>query len=119
MNKSAAQSTAKMATRRVRLEAIPDGPCGAGSCCKCERYFSSDVFRLNGEIVCGECRFEVIHGYLPSHERGGGSPHGDPRSESNYNGSGGGFGQMHFNADDWRHVQLIEQWIAESQLSLS
>jgi hypothetical protein len=55
-------------------ESLPDGPVTSGTCRLCNERFTSDVYRLDGWIYCGDCRYRVRHGMDPPR-----MPHGEDR----------------------------------------
>lgn len=46
-----------------------DGPVPGGRCTKCGKRFLDDIYRFQGIILCGDCRYFVRHGRWPSYDR--------------------------------------------------
>jgi len=63
-------------------------------CCKCYTHRTSDIYDCNGWILCGDCRYELRHGY-PPHLRKEGTPSNRPATEDELTQYGGGSGATH------------------------
>lgn len=83
-----------------------EGPIPKGECQKCHRYCTCDIYRYQGRILCGDCRYEACQAKIQAAA------------------ITGGFGSqtlhrlLKFEAFSERHVAFINEWIDSFKLSL-
>jgi hypothetical protein len=52
-----------------------DGPVHHGRCSRCGKVSDDDMYRCQGVILCGDCRYYVRHGRWPNYSHTPQAPH--------------------------------------------
>lgn len=95
------------------------GPAGVNYCCDCGLYFKDDIYWVNGRTYCGDCRYFLRHGRMPTHEKGVGRSlparaHGDDELKGSE--TAGRFSQQ--RAANRKQAEILKDLAADCSASL-
>lgn len=112
-----------MAKRKKKQIVLLDGPIPNGQCVGCGLPKKFDVYRCDGLVLCGDCRFKYRHGYYPAKENGCGHATVLPsrsyyHSEFPTTNSETLHRPLRMQAVTARHAKFLSDWLDDSTLSL-